>query len=441
MDSNDGSFQIQTPPPTRDTAKRKPQQPQIRFATPSTIKSRRQSAPGESWLKSNIDHASLDSTPFQPSLQFSPPESLSFSSPGPTTAPAHPQMNIFWDGNTQSDFNFDSFQPSNADPSQSALNPFDFSPLQQKFRNNMPFSSPMKPVSTSSGSVSFVASKSNRHSISGASFVDPSMVWSENRRDNQGILISEPAARNPNTTPGQPYQFHVDELRREKEQQRLRRESTSRPRSSFHGADLGGSTRPSLQRSLTDSKSRKSFIAGQSGELGEITRGLAGTHILRHSSPVKRQRLSGSFQTSPNASVPTRKSVVLEVDENGRAKTIVKNVPDSSARQRTLLEDESDSDDGLAPPATSKRSSSTLSQNQEPSSASNAQDALRSMVQQRKQQRKPPIAADSCPLEIAAPIVTEGIGAPTSFTSAQDFNQITNCACGNNVPNALMIQW
>ena len=448
MASSDTSgFQIQTPPPTRDAAKRKPQQPPIRFATPSTIKSRRQSAPGEAWLKTNVDQIPLDSTPFQPSIQFSPPDSLSFSSPGPATAPTHPQTNLFWDTNNQGAFDFDPFQQGTGD-SGLGLNPFDLSPMPQKFRSNMPFSSPIRPLTTStnklkaSGTSSF-SSKSNRHSVSGSSFVNPSMVWSDGSQPTHGIQISGPAPRNPNAEPSQPYQFHVDELKREKEQQRLRRESVSRSRASFQSAGSGGISRPSLQRSLTDSKARKSFAASVSGDLGEITRGLAGTHIPRHASPVKRKRLSGSFQASSNSSTPTRRSVVLEVDESGRAKTVVKNVPDASASspQKPLIEGESDSDDGPSLPERSNRSSSTVSQNLESSrSSTNAQDALRNMVEERRQRSRP--NTDSCGFDSVATTMSEGLGPPAPFTtSAEDFNEPVNCICAINVANALMIQW
>ena len=450
MATNNVPSQMQTPPPTRDPTKRKPQQPQIRFATPSTIKSRRQSMPGESWLKSTLDHVPLDSTPFQPgTLQFSPVDSLPFSSPGPATAPTHPQMNLFWDGNSHSDYGLDQFELGTGASSNPVLNPFDFSPMPQKFRNDLPFSSPIKPSknrldeSQSLSSQSVTSSRAARHSVSGSSFVDPSMIWSENKRDPQSINISEPAARNPKMQPGQPYQFHVDELRREKEQTRGRREAPTRPRTSLLGSSSTG--RPGLQRSFTDSKSRRSFNAAtMSGDLGEITRGLAGTHIPRRSSPIKRQRLSGSFQASASTQSPARKSVVLEIDETGRAKTVVKAVTEPLQKHpETLLEDESDSDDMRESLEPSNRSSSTVSQAQEPiknSGLHHAQDALRDMIEGRRQRNKP--AADSCSLDRTTNVATDGLVGTAPFTtSAQNFNQITNCVCGNNVPNALMIQW
>lgn len=448
MASNDASLQMQTPPPTREAAKRKSQQHQIRFATPSTVRSRRQSAPGDAWLKTNIDQTPLDSTPFQaPWAQFSPPDSLAFSSPGPATAPAHPQTNLLWDVD-QSSYEFGSLADG-ATNTSTEMHSFEFTPLSHKLRQAEPFTSPLQPVSNSSSYVrnaqtaSLGNSRADRYSFSEPSFVDPSKIWSDNREQVRGIRISGPAARHPRDAPAPPYQFHVEELQREKEQQRRRRESLSR---SSHTAFpiLKAPARPSLQRSLTDGITGKSFGAATSSDLGEITRGLEGTHIPRHGSPVKRQRLSGGLQSSSSSvSMNTRRSVTLEIDESGRARTVIRHVVDQSTPWQSSITDESEMNDE---PSMRKRGhvlSPTGSQAQGSSGTGNpssAEDALRIMIKGRHQRTHP--VADSCDLESAAPMAAEQLTAPTPFTtSAQDFRQTTNCACGNNVANALMIQW
>ena len=447
MNSEETYLQMQTPPPTRDASKRKPHQPPIRFTTPSTIKSRRQSAPTDPWLRTSLDQSALDSTPYQaPWSQFSPPDSLPFSSPGPSAFPTHPQANLFGDMD-HSDDGFRGFTNQELSSASLGVNPFDTSPLPHKSRNHMPFSSPIKPTlktmeDNHNTDPSLGNARSDRHSFSGASFVDPSKLWSDGGAQAGGIRISGPAARQPNEAATQPYQFHIDELHRKKEQQRRRRESTSRSsRTSLQGAPTTLHGRPGLQRSVTDSKARKSFMSGTSGDLGEITRGLAGTHIPRHDSPVKRQRLSGLPQTQTSAH--TRKSVTLEVDEKGSARTVVRHVPERTNPQSSFLIDESDSEGETRPSERSKESPATVSQTQESeqgATPSSAQDALRNMIQQRKQRSRP--AGDSCGFEDATTTATVGLSASAPFTtSAQNFNQITNCACGNNVPNALMIQW
>lgn len=96
------STQMQTPPPTRDTSAKKPQQTEIAFGTPSTIASRRfmtpQQPPPPPPQQHQISFPAPQQTPSQfPQLQFSP-DVHQFANFGPASAPVMPQTQFLWDG-------------------------------------------------------------------------------------------------------------------------------------------------------------------------------------------------------------------------------------------------------------------------------------------------------------------------------------------------------
>ena len=92
-----GSIQVQTPPPTRGTSARKPQQrQQIEFGTPSTIASRRFMTP-QQVVPSNGPAPFPHQSPMQfPHMQFSP-DINQFVNLGAASAPVMPQSRMLWE--------------------------------------------------------------------------------------------------------------------------------------------------------------------------------------------------------------------------------------------------------------------------------------------------------------------------------------------------------
>lgn len=406
---------IQTPPPTRDAnSRRKPLQPQIRYATPSTTGSRRKSTPASSWLKRTADQAPLDVSPLQFSpVDFSPASVAPFHSGGAATAPAQPHGSIFWDSSNHDEMDF-SFPTVHEDPFAPALlddagPPFtQSSPVMPKYsatksrqllHNNKPtleqWTRPQtarlaRPATTAEasidGAVSFFPS----------SGVDPNVLWSSNKDSTDRLAISE-ATPSERSRGEAPYQFHFDEKRREKED-RLLRTSLQQQRRTSQGSSAISHTSKGLRRSVTDSKARRGHGSLQTftttvGDMREITASLQNAHIPRESSPLKRQRMNqhAAHPTDPQ----TRKTVVLTVDDKGRAKTVFQPVqqkitpPSQIAANST---DASSQPDSLSRSASHSRQESLIDEVADDvtdtPARSNAQEALWQMRRERQQRRK-----------------------------------------------------
>ena len=333
---------MQTPPPTRDaSARRKPQQPQIKFATPSTTGSRRKSGPSASWNRSNADHATLDVSPLHFSPGFSPPESLPFASTGPATAPAQQHGRIFWDPSVTHDVDLSFPSPTNNLYHQSFHGPGDLAsltqssplksrhstvrPRQARARLGGPLDHSQRPLSAQSSNVAR-SGKDDTASFYDATSVDPSMLWSggfDPLNQKESLTISDYKPKSVSQA-GAPYKFHFDERRREKEDRQLRASLQRNAPSSSSSSDRT----QTLRRSLTDSRARNSHLSSRnssttsSSDLGDITNNLQNVIVPRESSPLKRQK--SSHQTPSLGPTQTRKSVTLTVDQKGRAKTIVR---------------------------------------------------------------------------------------------------------------------
>lgn len=399
---------MQTPPPTRDaSSRRKPQQPQIKFATPSTAGSRRKSGPSASWNRSNTDHATLDVSPLHFSPGFSPPESLPFGSTGPATAPAQQHGNIFWDPSATHDVDLSFPSPTNNLFHQSFYGTGDLGsmtqssplkprhstvrPRQARARIGGPLDHSQRPQSAQPHDTAR-SGADDAASFYDATSVDPSMLWSggfDPMNQRESLTISDYRPKNVSQA-GAPYKFHFDERKREKEDRQLRASLQKRAPSSSSSSDRT----LTLRRSLTDSRACDSHLTSRnssttsSSDLGDITNNLQNVNVPRESSPLKRQK--SSHQTPSLVPAQTRKSVTLTVDQKGRAKTVVRPIQGHNVAGGTTgakSPKENMTSFNAASPPNVRYSDSVVatkpSESLESLSSSNAQEALRQMKRER----------------------------------------------------------
>ncbi|KAI9672276.1 MAG: hypothetical protein M1831_002090 [Alyxoria varia] len=373
FDVNDGgdimtSSQMQTPPPTRDASSRKKsRKPPIRFTTPATATPRRSSMPASSWVKKNAEAPTLGESPqFITPLRFSAADSAPFPNfDGPATAPAEPHDNIFWDPNFKPDNSF-GFPTIVEDPFDAISHhvsgnlSFDTSPSMRHNRAMTGRGPPQQEMRASSARIgrpqttqSFDASRMQTQSspIRPSTGINPNQLWSANGPSTEQLRISDVASRKVNDG-GVPYQYHFEELKREKEHQRRLRALRSERSSSRDSSQ-------NLRRSVTTSRARTNSAASQ---------------IHRESSMLKRGR---SDSQGSGHKKPARRAVMLTVDESGRAKTVIKPIYEDTAehsRSSSVSGRDNASD------------SSELTERASSSRRNNAQDALIQM--RREQQRK-----------------------------------------------------
>ena len=334
--SSFGSIQVQTPPPTRGTSSRKPQHAQpVAFGTPSTIASRRFMTP-QQVLPSN-DHAPLSQGPplaHQPQLQFSS-EMYQFNNLGAASAPVMPQQNILWGQ--------DSIQPL---PQASLEDPF--APLSTQ-------GNPWSPPTNHTGqaqNVSFDTPAMNSFPVQ-ALHPQP-MAASHNTPGSAGLA----AGVDPSllySSPAQPI------VRPNSRQSRVQPPATQtevfqgNANSSLHnrtdtvssGSTVASRVDQPLQRSNTvgGTRSKSAHFAPSVGS--SFGRSQSIHQVPRTASPVKRQGRTplGSISESK---VRHRTSVILTVDENGRARTETRRIepsPSRSMRERYPALFDSDSSD------------------------------------------------------------------------------------------------
>lgn len=283
-----------------------------------------------------------------PTLQFSP-DLFSMQSMGPATAPIYPQQRLFWEqpGQNQSNspadqFNMpyqESFDASfhssstivpNYSPVASQDSNFDLpqqpspaGPFLDATAFPMPFqTSPRPPPPTVENPTQFLSSPARRF---GGSDVPLNTSYKRPARD-------VPA-----------YHHQIEESRRERESEKRRTKNAAKRAdaelimSSVRRALSPSKTfRPSLKRSqthsgvanlqlhrrssrvsLNDSASASSAASAESGRNGR-------------SSPLKSIRqMSGSSISKSRPSQKARRAVSLAIDENGVAKTVLQELPES----------------------------------------------------------------------------------------------------------------
>lgn len=388
-----GPTQMQTPPPTRGTSVKKPQLVQnTAFGTPSTIASRRFMTPQQHVLHSNAP-TQRQQTPMQfPMLQLSP-DMQQFANLGPMTAPVQSQVNNFWEAQPSplgqpimldDPFGLNTAQQQpwtpNAPVSQQHIEPqvmpFD-TPAMNSFAVQQPHSRPASAAPVVKTNRAAAQPSVPQTSAS----VDPSLVYSS---PAQPMLRSSSQMMKPRPTMEQ-----VDSKRRDSAATTLSSTVTpnNRPTQTLRRSNTTGNARP-----------RSSASSNASSESLNVSSGTG--QGVRSGSPLKRvpktQLDSISEAMRPRVQRP---SVVLTIDENGRARAVPQNSsstsPTKSVRERYPGLFDSDSSD--------EESSSSC----EPPSR-NASFSI-----PKGEERRPKIARLDTPVENL-----EGLSLPRSSSSA-----------------------
>lgn len=317
------SFQIQTPPPTRDASKRRSQRTQsVVFGTPSSIETR--TAPNQQPLRAN------------PTLQPSPlhARQMSMNNPqylqsAPATAPIMTNQNqLFWDPSFVPD------QPQQQSQQQTQWTPLDdpFTfhphPAAHHARSNM---------SSHTRAQSFTAPTQSMRPFAdqNATLNSNNMFGStlDNRAQPVPNMMSTGSGVNPSLLYTSPGRFMANSMSRPMGMQTSHSTSSlsmpsqnDRPEdvlaemksARFAAASLGSDqNRPGVRRSNTTGNSRPTSMYGC---VESLSRSNTTANVPRRSSPLKRvtrNSLSSIAETLPPR---PRTSVVLTVDSKGRAR-------------------------------------------------------------------------------------------------------------------------
>lgn len=337
--------QMQTPPPTRGTSVKKPQLIQnVAFGTPSTIASRRFMTPQQHVLHSNASTQQQQTPMHLPMLQLSP-DMQQFSNTGPMTAPVQSQSQRFWEAQPSplgqpimldDPFGFNAAQQQtqwtpapSASQQQGGAHMMGFeTPAMDSFAVQQPHSRP----ASAAPAVQHQNAKSHTLYSQASASVDPSLVYSS---PAQPMLRS-----NSQALKARPTMEQVDSKRRDSAAPTLSSSTTptnARPTHMLRRYNTTGTTRPMSSASSNAS----------TDSLSNVT---ATGQTARSGSPLKRvgrtQLDSISEAMRPRVQRP---SVVLTIDENGRARAIPQNSsstsPTKSVRERYPGLFDSDSSD------------------------------------------------------------------------------------------------
>lgn len=353
MDAFDPS-QMQTPPPTRGaSAKRAQQTPQIAFGTPSTIASRRFMTPQQPIVSSN-DVLLAQTTPIHfPQLHFSP-DMYQFANMGPASAPVVPHSRILW---AQTSPIQPTPPPATLDdpfaPATSIDMGWSISAVQQSNMQTVSFDTPamnsfpiqvphQRPVSAAAA-VPAAAPPPQVMNAEVSTGVDPSLLYSS--------PIRPPPSR----------------AKKSRSQVSLNESQSKENGASNHiRSDTISSTETANSR--LSSKLRRANTTGttrpKSANFSASVVEAMNNHVPRTASPVKRfgrPSLGSISEGRPRL----RTSVILTVDENGRARTETRRVEDSptrSIRERypALFDSDSSDDDSDGSDRTPSRPSSFI---------------------------------------------------------------------------------
>lgn len=330
---------IQTPPPTRDSSRRKLAPAPGHISTPATVVGRSASTP-------TTADGFFSQTPVQfPSLPFSP-EAVQFPNAGPASAPAFAQNHnqYYWDHSNvvqsgdvdMTNIPEDPFGPTPHRPSEPFVWPFAspnpqaspqfFNPETAALHSHM--AATAMPVSNASPT-NFSFSQADSF-VTTTSGVDPNMIFSFQQDTNASFnqMLEQQKQALPELNHNrQPYEHQTQESLREREEARKSRQGHSRTStSSSLSQSSSGLPRPGLQRSKTDGGSRVG-----NGVPQEIQSAPGQPHIPRRSSPLKRP--SVGLNTIPEFS-NNRSRTRLVIDENGRARTETDPSPAEPTAQR-----------------------------------------------------------------------------------------------------------
>lgn len=327
MNTSFQSTQMQTPPPTRGASARKAQQtPHIAFGTPSTIASRRVITPQQAVVSSNAPPLAQHTPVQYPHLQFSP-DMYQFANIGPASAPVMPQSRIFWAQNTspmqpvpQATLD-DPFAPATA-PDHSwqhgvpQRHPAQAVSFDIPAMNSFPVQAPHpRPASAVPLPANYAATSGSEAPSAG---VDPSLLYSSPMR---------PIVRtNSRTTKSRP-QVPTNEAHPRDSKTPIHGRSDT-----ISSTDSTSSWAPStLQRSNTTGMARPKSAQVSMSAVESLNLSNSINQIPRTASPAKRRGRS-SLGFISEGKPRLRTSVILTVDENGRARTETRRVDDSATR-------------------------------------------------------------------------------------------------------------
>ena len=309
-----------------------------------------------------------------PALQFSP-DLFQPQMSGPTTAPVFPQQRLFWDPSStdgQGPGVSAHYQDTFSAAQNQLVSPFTPSPvLSHGFQNvatvpdphsyDLPAQEPH--VMTASGSP-YVESAVFPAPFTASPRMPPPLA------EDPSMFLSSPARRfGPAAQPSnhfgvqslggrQPYHHQIEESRREEEFERSKKAKIQHPSNSTHSINFyrhpvspNPEGRPGLKRSLTHSgigdrvphlrqQSQVSFAESVSvvdGEPRQLSRG-------GRSSPLKRNSHMSFRASSERPQSKQRTSLTFTIDEDGRAKTLITNVPEPVDSRMQVDEESSESD-------------------------------------------------------------------------------------------------
>lgn len=357
--------QMQTPPPTRGTHVKRPQPQQIAFGTPSTIVSRKFATPQQGPLPEQNAQPQLAAPMQFPHLQFSP-DVHQFGNWGPASAPVYPQTQLLWDQTASPQMYQQPQQPrptlddpfAPASPPQMQWPASSASPMP----SNTCMQSSAPPVSFSTPAMaSFPVQAAVQRPSSAVPLgpelapplttasVDPSLVYSSPIRPVQ---------------PQDPLPDLPQKTRNTANKKTVNRKDSATvqpkpiPSGKVAAADSISTTttlsstshsapRPPLQRSNTTGTARPQLAQSALGK-DTFNKSSQTLQVPRTASPLKRAGVGKPLLASISEARQSRPSVVLTVDENGRARAVRTDAPrneDKAMRSRYPGLFDSDSSD------------------------------------------------------------------------------------------------
>lgn len=321
--------QMQTPPPTRGTSVKKAAPGQhVAFGTPSTIASRRFMTPQQA-LATQQPSQGQTHTPMQyPHMNFSP-SVYQFGNFGPASAPVFPQTQLLWEPSANQEM-YGNQQPMLDDPfapaaTQSMSMGWSGAQIPHSNAQAVSFDTPamgsfpvQPPMQRSASAAPFSSSQPPHLSppVMGTASVDPSLVYSSPIRP---VLPAEATPISSRPVKGRVTGPRNEAKRKDSATVNHERVDTVSPTDS-----TSNSISKPLRRSNTTGTARPRN-AHPSTDTESMLR------PPRTASPMKRlSKLPlGSISETKKPNKP-RTSVVLTVDESGRARTETKVVDDPS---------------------------------------------------------------------------------------------------------------
>ncbi|KAK4504642.1 hypothetical protein PRZ48_002603 [Zasmidium cellare] len=353
---------MQTPPPTRGTSVKKPTPGQpIAFGTPSTIASRRFLTPQQVNTTQQQQPQAMPNNPMHfPHLQFSP-DVYQFSNLGPASAPVFPQTQLLWEQtaspqmyNQQQNMLDDPFAPATT----GAMG-WPAMPIQQNNMQPVAFDTPVMssfPVQAPMQRPASAAPVANNQTpqpptlSSTTTSVDPSLVYSSPMRPVLQSVPRQVKARNnaSKSAASRKDSANIDHQRSE---------TATSADAIITPVSKGG-----LRRSNTTGTARPSSAHPTVGG-DSLTRSNSTLQPPRTASPLKRVG-KASLGSISEKKTPSRASVILTIDENGRARTQTTRAeddsPEKAMRERYpgLFDSDSSDDESEEEEQTPSRSAS-----------------------------------------------------------------------------------